>query len=169
MMERNFTCSSSVVPTTETPLSCVTVKSVSEVNALSENVNCIIAAECEYDQNKELSFGRFSNLKRLEVGNNCFSTVEIFAVDGLPNLEYVVVKNNSFTKPNFVTTVKDVNRHFYVKSCPKLKEVTIGRGSFEDYSSCEFENVPSLEVLEIGDRMDSSESFLYASLELQSE
>ena len=62
----------------------------------------------------------------------------------------------------------DPNRHFYLKDCPKVKELKIGRKSFMDYSVCEIENVPSLEVIEIGDLREWDYNFLYASLELKS-
>ena len=55
------------------------------------------------------------------------------------------------------------NRHFYLKDCERLRELKIGRHSFADYSVCEIENVPSLEVIEI-----NSNSFHDAPLELKS-
>ena len=44
----------------------------------------------------------------------------------------------------------------------------MGRYSFADYCVCEIENVPSLEVIEIGDVNAESCNFYYASLELKS-
>ena len=45
----------------------------------------------------------------------------------------------------------------------------MGRYSFSDYSVCEIENVPSLEVIEMGDVNKESGNFYYASLELKSD
>ena len=60
------------------------------------------------------------------------------------------------------------NRHFYLKDCEKLKELKIGCESFMGYSVCEIENVPSLEVIEMGELNEWSANFYYASLKLKS-
>ena len=41
--------------------------------------------------------------------------------------------------------------------------------SFADYSVCEIENVPSLEVIEMGELNKCSYNFNYAALELNSD
>ena len=61
------------------------------------------------------------------------------------------------------------NRHFYLKNCERLRELKIGRYSFSDYSVCEIENVPSLEVIEMGELNEESNNFCCASLELKSD
>ena len=45
----------------------------------------------------------------------------------------------------------------------------MGRYSFSDYAVCEIENVPSLEVIEMGELDEESLNFEYGSLELKSE
>ena len=45
----------------------------------------------------------------------------------------------------------------------------MGRYSFSDYSVCEIENVPSLEVIEMGELNSDSDNFCYSSLELKSD
>ena len=108
-------------------------------------------------------------LKSIEIGDGCFENTEKVKLIGLNELESVVIGNNCFTKcksvwPEFI----DLNRHFYVKNCERLKELKIGRYSFSDYSVCEMENLPSLEVIEMGELNEGSCSFFYASLELKS-
>ena len=44
----------------------------------------------------------------------------------------------------------------------------IGCESFTDYSVCEIENVPSLEVIEIGTMNEGSDNFLWADVRLES-
>ena len=61
------------------------------------------------------------------------------------------------------------NRHFYLKDCERLRELKMGCLSFADYSVCEIENVPSLEVIEIGELNERSVNFCDASLELKSD
>ena len=109
----------------------------------------------------------FSRLKRLEIGSDCFSYVIVFNITGLSELESVEIGMNSFTKKKNGYG-SDPNRHFYLKNCPNLKSLKMGRYSFSDYSVIEIENVNALEVIEMGDLNEVSHSFFYASLELKS-
>ena len=59
----------------------------------------------------------------------------------------------------------DPNRHFYLKNCKRLRELKIARYSFRDYSACEIENVPSLEVIEMGELEDDNISFESAAFD----
>ena len=109
----------------------------------------------------------FSKLKRLEIGNDCFSYVEEVKLIGLNELESVEIGENSFTK-NERGDGYDPNGQFYLKNCPKLKSLKMGRYSFSDYTVIEIENVDALEVIEMGELNEKSYSFNYASLELKS-
>ena len=115
-----------------------------------------------------LALSSFSNLKVFEVGDYSFSFVDEVKLIGLNQLERVVIGMNSFTKKKN-SDGYDPNRHFYLKDCERLRELKIGRYSFSDYSVCEIENVPSLEVIEMGELNLWSGNFYYASLELKSD
>ena len=111
-----------------------------------------------------LDLTRFKRLKRIVIGDGCFMYVDELRLIGLSALESVEIGMNSFTK--FKSThliTADPNRHFYLKNCPKLRSLKMGRYSFSDYSVCEIENVDALEVIEMG-----TYSFWFASLELKS-
>ena len=110
----------------------------------------------------------FSNLKVFEVGDYSFSFVDEVKLIGLSQLERVMIGKNSFTKKKN-SAGHDPNRHFYLKDCERLRELKIGCYSFSDYSVCEIENVPSLEVIEMGELNEESNNFCGASLELKSE
>ena len=110
----------------------------------------------------------FSNLKVLEVGDYSFSFVEEVKLIGLSKLERVVIGMNCFTKEKY-SWGYDPNRHFYLKDCESLRELKIGSYSFSDYSVCEIENVPSLEVIEMGELNEVCFCFCHASLELNSD
>ena len=114
----------------------------------------------------DLSF--MSHLRLLEVGDKCFEFVDEVKMVGLSKLERVVIGENSFTKKQYGCG-NDPDRHFYLKNCERLRELKIGRYSFSDYSVCEIENVPSLEVIEMGEMDEKSVNFCYASLELKSD
>ena len=116
---------------------------------------------------KELDLSGFVKLRKIKVGDECFKNVKRVSICGLSELESVEIGMNSFTQhKNSVDN--DPNRHFYLKNCPKLKSLKMGRYSFSDYTVCEIENVDGLEVIEIGDLNKDSYNFYYASLELKS-
>ena len=115
----------------------------------------------------ELDLSQFLQLKSFTVGDHCFSYVNEVKVIGLNELESVEIGMNSFTQHKN-DYGNDPNRHFYVKNCPKLKSLKMGRYSFSDYTVIEIENVDALEVIEIGNVNQDSYNFYGASLELKS-
>ena len=124
---------------------------------------------CNEEGLMELDLSGFVNLRELKVGNECFKNVEEVKLIGLGELESVEIGESSFTKSNYTWQItSDPNRHFYLKNCPKLKSLKMGRYSFSDYNVIEIENVDALEVIEIGDVNEWSCNFRYASLELKS-
>ena len=114
-----------------------------------------------------LDLTRFRHLESLTIGEYCFSYVSVFNITGLNELESVVIGMNTFTKRRG-SSGNDPNRHFYLKNCPKLKSLKMGRYSFSDYTVIEIGNVDALEVIEMGDLNEESNNFRYASLELKS-
>ena len=116
-----------------------------------------------------LDLTRYIHLKSLIIGEYSFMYVNEVKMIGLSELESVDIGMNSFTKYKstyYITA--DPSRHFYLKDCPKLKSLKMGRYSFSDYTVIEIENVDALEVIEIGELNEWSINFLYASLELKS-
>ena len=104
------------------------------------------------------------------MGDYCFRETEELRLIGLNGLERVVIGQSSFTKVDYYTADgMNPNRHFYLKNCERLRELKMGCDSFVDYSVCEIENVPSLEVIEMGELNEWSGNFYYASLELKSD
>ena len=109
-------------------------------------------------------------LKSIQIGNYCFRDTEELKLIGLNQLQRVVIGHDCFTKYPYDSDKNgmDPNRHFYLKDCPKVRELKIGCKSFMDYSICEIENVDRLEVIEIGELDEGSGNFMFASLELKS-
>ena len=88
------------------------------------------------------------NLKRIAIGNNTFGNVRVFELNGLNELESVVIGKKSFT-------ISDDGRSdgiCRIVNCPKLNSIQIGDNSFSDYSSSfELANLPSLQSIDIGE------------------
>ena len=146
------------------------VTSVNQFLSLSTDVTEIVVDDGVSDSDfTGFDLSGFSKLKRLEIGNDCFSYVEEVKLIGLSELESVVIGEKSFTKyKDTYHTTADPNRHFCLKNCPKLKSLKMGHHSFMDYTVCEIENVDALEVIEMGDLDEAICNFPYASLELKS-
>ena len=144
--------------------------SVEELNALDSSVETIIVDNnaCNDDSFTELNMTRFVNLRVFEVGDYSFSYVEEVHLIGLSKLERVVIGDHSFTLSKWEGR-NNPDRHFYLKNCERLRELKMGCYSFSDYSVCEIESVPSLEVIEMGDLNGDGCNFFYASLELKSD
>ena len=138
-----------------------------------ESVDCsvtelVIAAKCCNGRVKEVDLSSYVSLRVFEVGDECFEYVKEVKLIGLNQLERVVIGKNCFTKEKN-SYGNDPNHHFYLKNCKKLRELKIGCYSFSDYSVCEIENLPSLEVIEMGEMNRRSYIFYHASLELKSD
>ena len=138
--------------------------------AMSQSVEVMIVDNnaCNEKCFTALVLSSFSNLKVFEVGDYSCAFVDEVMLIGLNQLERVVIGLYSFTKEKNWRG-NDPNRHFYLKDCEKLRELKMGCYSFSDYSVCEIENVPSLEVIEMGELNEVSSNFYCASLELKSE
>ena len=124
----------------------------------------IVSSHCCNKSVKVLDLSELKCLKRIEIGDACFMHVDDMKLTGL-QLESVVIGMNSFTRKKY-DDGKDPNRHFYVKNCPSLKELKMGRYSFSDYTLCEIEDTPALEFIEIGDLKNDSCNFFHGSFRL---
>ena len=145
------------------------IHSVDELRVMSPNVEVMIVDSnaCNDKCFTALDLSVFSNLKVFEVGDYSFAFVNEVKLIGLNHLEKVVIGENSFTKKN--GSGNDSSRHFYLKNCERVRELKMGHDSFNHYGACEIENVPSLEVIEMGEVSGNGYNFSHASLELKSD
>ena len=94
----------------------------------------------------ELKLSGLVRLKLIVIGGWCFGKVRVFELDGLGELESVVIGEDSFS-------IGDSGRNdgsCRIVNCPKLKSIQIGYQSFWDYHSFELSNLPSLQSIDIG-------------------
>ena len=145
-----------------------TICTKSDFMSLDNSVTRLyVGSNCNDASLTVLDLSRFLYLRQLVVGNESLMYVNEVKVIGLNVLRNVEIGMNSFTQHKN-SWGNDPNRHFYVKDCPRLKSLKMGRFSFSDYTVIEIENVVALEVIEMGDLNEDSSSFYYASLELKS-
>ena len=145
------------------------IGSVNDWNQIDKTVGVIVVGGncCNEKECSELDLSVFVNLRELKSENECFMFVNEVKIIGLNELKSVEIGMNSFTKKKN-DGCYDPSRHFYLKNCPKLKSLKMGRYSFSDYGVIEIENVDALEVIELGDLNEWSYNFAFSSLELKS-
>ena len=146
----------------------VAVCSKSEITALNSSVTHItVRNNCANDASfTVLDLTRFTYLTVFTVGDESLMYVNELKLIGFQVLRGVKIGKNSFTKSKNGYG-NDANRHFYLKNCPRVELLNIGRYSFSDYGVCQIDNGPSLEVIEMGQVGQASANFYYASLELK--
>ena len=108
-------------------------------------------------------FSRFTLVESIEIGDNCFESVQTFKIDGLNRLKTIKIGNNSITqKKNSNGNVK--SKSFHILNCESLESIQIGRYSFSDYAGdFELKNLPQLQFIQIGTIGSYSSNFYYSS------
>ena len=108
-------------------------------------------------------FSRFSVVESIEIGNNCFGSVQIFQIDGLNRLKTIKIGNNSFThKKN--DDGNNESKSFHILNCESLESIQIGEYSFSDYAGdFELKNLPQLQSIHIGTIGSESSNFCHSS------
>ena len=141
----------------------------SDWNCVDAHVGAIVVSDscCNDVVISLLDLSVLMNLRELKVGSESCMLVDEVKLIGLSELESVVIGMNSF--------VEDKNSYgglsegsFYLKDCPKLRSLKIGRYSFNGYTVIEIESVDALETIEIGHLNYESGNFYSAPLELKS-
>ena len=148
----------------------VEIHNWNEWNSVSKSVTELVIPSkcCNEAKWSVFDVSELKWLKSIEIGDECFENVNEVKLIGMNELERVVIGMNCFTKQKNSGN-NDPNRHFYLKDCERLKELKMGRYSFSDYSVCEIEHLPSLEVIEMGDLNERCYNYYCASLELKSD
>ena len=99
------------------------------------------------------------NLESIEVGNNCFGSVQTFKIDGLNRLKTIKIGNNSFTQKKY-NWGDDKSKSFHILNCESLESIQIGQYGFSDYGGeFELKNLPQLQSIQIGTIRNDSYNF----------
>ena len=145
------------------------VRTLGEWNQLDSSVGIIIVKSSSFNDpsHTTMDMTRFVHLSRFVVGDESCMYVNELKLVGLSELDSVEIGENSFTRQKSGAS-NAYNGYFYLKNCPKLKSLKMGRFSFSDYTVIEIENVNALEVIEMGELNEESNNFYSASLQLSS-
>ena len=127
----------------------------------------------------ELNLNRFENLESIEIGNNCFGSIQRFEIEGLNRLQILKIGHNSFTQVKWndfkndldgsISKCRNDSKSFHILNCKSLKVIEIGQCSFADFGG-EFElrNLDNLESIKIGEIGYQSVNFLWSSFNIRS-
>ena len=120
-----------------------------DMSKLMDSSNTMIIQNGLFNRDDITSLNITNNgyLKRIVIGDGCFGKVRVFDLDGLSELESVVIGVGSFR----IDKKERSDGDYRIVNCPKLKSIQIGDGSFSDYHSFELNNLPSLQSIDIGD------------------
>ena len=136
-----------IAPTTRPPVEIAVVPSELAPNPETiETVN-ITSGLCSSYQGSEFILRGLPALKSIVIGDHCFGKVRVFELDGLSELESVVIFFRSFW-----INSNERNGSYRIVNCPKLKSIYIDGFSFQDYRTFELNNLPSLQSIDMGDR-----------------
>ena len=121
---------------------------------------------CNDEDYKAFDISRFTVLKSLDIGNDSFSYVQTFKIDGLRRLRMLKIGQNSFTQvkggPWYHSYYE--SKSFHILNCESLKSIEIGEYSFSDYGGeFELKNLPQLQSIQIGTVGSKSFNFFYSS------
>ena len=118
-----------------------------DMSKLMDSSNTMIIQNGLFNRDDITSFNITNNgvLKRIEIGGGCFGKVRVFDLNGLSELESVVIGQKSFR----IGSSEQGDGSYRIVNCPKLKSIQIGYQSFEDYHSFELNNLPSLQSIDI--------------------
>ena len=119
---------------------------------------------CNSKSITEMDFSKYTNVEKISIGTSSFQNVKVVKMIGMKKLAYVVIGKLSFDNiTGNYPEERNPNAHFYLKNCPKMKGLTAGPWVFSDYTVCDIDNTPSMEVIELGDY-----AFYWGSIELKS-
>ena len=121
-----------------------------DLSKLTNSSNTMIIPNGYFNGNSIATFN-ISNigvLKSIVIGNSCFGKVRVIDLDGLSELESVVIGRYSF----MISSRERSDGSYRIVNCPKLKSIQIGYESFSDNHLFELNNLPSLQSIDLGVR-----------------
>ena len=118
---------------------------------------------CNDDDYTIFDFSRFTQVKSIEIGNDCFAFVKTFKMDGLNQLKSLKIGINSFTQIKN-SYGYDKSKSFHILNCESLESIEIDEWSFSDFGGqFELKNLPSLQSIQIGTVGSKSYNFYHSS------
>ena len=132
------------------------------VQSLDSSITTIILPRwtCNDKDYTLFDFSKFRYIESIKIGDDSFSSVQTFKIDGLNRLKKLTIGINSFSKiiekkyHLYYTSVLekgDKSKSFHILNCESLESIEIGNYSFSDFGGeFELKNLNSLQSITIG-------------------
>ena len=124
----------------------------SNIQSVDKSITSIIFPKysCNNRNCIEFNLSRFTLIESIEIGDECFKSVQTFKIDGLSRLKTIKIGNNSFTQKTY-NAGNDEAKSFHILNCESLESIQIGRYSFSDFAGeFELKNLQQLQSIQIG-------------------
>lgn len=100
------------------------------------------------DGTRIVNFSSFTHLKTLDIGCNCFRAVRKLIIDGLSELENVLIREKCF----YICDYSRQNDGLcQLSNCKQLRSISFGAYSFFDYQNMTFTSLDSLQSIIFGE------------------
>ena len=136
------------------------------IQSLNSSLTSIIIPDwtCNDIDYTIFNFSQFTLVESIEIGNECFASVQTFKIDGLNRLKTIKIGNKSFTQHKTSSYGNDLSKSFHILNCESLESIQIGEFSFSDFGGeFELKNLPQLQSIQIGTIGSSSYNFRWSS------
>ena len=128
----------------------ITIKEPKELENVRFEMTDLKISSNSCNDVKELDLKRFEWLQSIEIGNDCFESMQTFQIDGINRLKSLKIGKNSFTQKKN-TWGDDKSKSFHILNCESLESIQIGEYSFNDFGGeLELKNLPQLHSIQIG-------------------
>ena len=129
------------------------------------NIESIVIAANKYEKESYLDLSKYKKVATIEIKDHNFSNTDHFDLSGMKELTSLKIGNNCFYIDD---RINRMNRTFTIVDCSELRSIIIGARSFLYYSGgFELNQLPSLELIQIGNKEEDSYSFSYSNLILK--
>ena len=148
-----------------TTSSTTTANNNNDMKSIDNSTTSIIV---RYGSNNDINYKVFdyselNRIESIEIGNDCFGSVQTFRIDRLNRLKSLKIGKNSFTQKKYVYG-NDKSKLFHILNCESLKSIQIGEYSFVDFAGeFELKNLPQLQSIQIGSIGSDSYNFFSSS------
>ena len=159
-----------------TKLIPVVINSINDIRPSVQNL-IIPNWSCNDSNITVLNLSRFSELRAIEIGDHCFTSVTKFQINGLSKLNSLKIGSYSFSSDNpYIELLQlvmpiisnDGPSSFHVLNCKSLQTIEIGDNSFSSYAGqFELRKLPNLQLLRIGNVGQRSCNFMDCSFEIR--